>query len=118
MDHQDLPTIEKKIGAQVREIRIKRQISQTKIADILGVSFQQFQKYERGTNRISPGKLILLAGHLNIDINDFFAGVYEQSEDKHQLSEEEQILEIFRSIEDTDVKRKVIDLCSAISQKK
>ncbi len=45
------------VGARVRQRRVLLGMNQTKLGDALGLTFQQVQKYERGTNRISASKL-------------------------------------------------------------
>ena len=45
------------VGAKIRMFRINRGMSQTTLADRIGVSFQQVQKYEKGTNRIGASRL-------------------------------------------------------------
>jgi transcriptional regulator with XRE-family HTH domain len=62
------------IGLKLRAARNAADLSQDKLADALGVSFQQVQKYERGTNRISCGALVLLAETLRMDVGWFFEG--------------------------------------------
>lgn len=59
-------------------IRLRRKLagaSQTQVASALGLTFQQLQKYERGTNRISASKLHALALHLKVSIGWFFEGL-------------------------------------------
>ena len=46
--------IDKHIGIKIRNKRVERKLNQTKIGDVLNVTFQQVQKYEKGTNGISP----------------------------------------------------------------
>jgi transcriptional regulator with XRE-family HTH domain len=50
--------IDKIIGARLREARLKRNMSQKALGDVLGVSFQQIQKYESGQNKISVSRYI------------------------------------------------------------
>ena len=59
-------------GKKLREIRKSRGFSQMTLAEALGVSFQQIQKYERGTNRISIGKIYMLAKFFNVPELYFF----------------------------------------------
>jgi transcriptional regulator with XRE-family HTH domain len=61
------------VGYRVRAFRIQRGLSQQKLADQLGVSFQQVQKYEKGTDRIGVGRLQTIAVILEVPIYDFFA---------------------------------------------
>lgn len=60
-------------GAQLRKIRRARGFSQVALADALGVSFQQIQKYERGQNRLSVGKIHSITQFFNISPLYFFS---------------------------------------------
>ena len=61
------------VGAKIRELRKAKGLPQTAIAVILGVSHQQFAKYEWGINRIPCCAVYLLADYFEVNINDFFA---------------------------------------------
>jgi transcriptional regulator with XRE-family HTH domain len=54
--------------------RLAAGISQEKLADALGISFQQVQKYENGTNRVGPGRLHAIAKLLSLPVPFFFEG--------------------------------------------
>lgn len=60
------------VGGRLRERRILLGMSQTKLGELLGLSFQQIQKYERGIDRISVGRLVHLAQVLGVPITYFF----------------------------------------------
>jgi transcriptional regulator with XRE-family HTH domain len=60
------------MGMRVREARLAAGLSQEKLGDILGVTFQQVQKYEKGVNRISSGRLKLLAETFDRPLTYFF----------------------------------------------
>lgn len=60
------------VGARVRERRTLLGLSQEKLGEALGLTFQQVQKYERGTNRISASRLYDLCHVLDTDMNYFF----------------------------------------------
>ncbi len=60
------------VGARVRIRRKLLGLSQTKLGDALGVTFQQVQKYERGTNRMGSSRLYDLARVLDVPIEHFF----------------------------------------------
>ena len=62
------------VGARIRVFRIHRRISQTELADQIGVTFQQVQKYEKGTNRIGAGRLQQIAHTLQVPVTFFFEG--------------------------------------------
>lgn len=63
------------VGQNVRRIRTARRISQTDMAIPLGITFQQVQKYEKGTNRISASRMVQICQVLGCAIMDLFAGV-------------------------------------------
>jgi transcriptional regulator with XRE-family HTH domain len=60
------------IGRNIRLHRLRKELSQAKLAARVGVSFQQLQKYERGADRISASRLLRLARALNVPIPAFF----------------------------------------------
>ncbi len=63
------------IGQRLRNRRAELGMSQQELGDMVDVAFQQIQRYERGTNRISGGKLYRLAKGLNIPVSYFYEGV-------------------------------------------
>lgn len=67
--------IDAHVGARVRLRRTLLKISQEKLGEFLGVSFQQVQKYEKGLNRIGSGQLFIIAKLLKVEPNYFFEGV-------------------------------------------
>ena len=71
------------VGSRVRLRRTLLGMSQTALAEAVGLTFQQIQKYERGVNRVSSSRLVDLANALNVTISYFFdemsAGVSAQS---------------------------------------
>jgi transcriptional regulator with XRE-family HTH domain len=60
------------IGRNLRRLREKRNLSQTELGDQFGISFQQIQKYENGTNRMGASLLFRAAGVLNVPMSQFF----------------------------------------------
>ena len=65
---------DKHIGHKLRQLRTAAKISQTVLGKALGVSFQQIQKYETGSNRISAGRLWLVCQFLDVPIASMFDG--------------------------------------------
>lgn len=63
------------VGLRVRTRRKLQGLSQSALAEGLGLTFQQVQKYERGGNRISASKLYEMAGVLHVPISYFFEGL-------------------------------------------
>jgi transcriptional regulator with XRE-family HTH domain len=60
------------IGQKIRAMRVARGMSQATLAEGLGLTFQQVQKYERGANRVSAGRLQKIAGMLDTPITFFY----------------------------------------------
>jgi len=63
------------VGARIRERRIMLGLSQQQMADLIGVTYQQAHKYERGINRISAGRLYEIAQVLGVAVGYFFEGL-------------------------------------------
>jgi transcriptional regulator with XRE-family HTH domain len=66
--------VDQHVGVQLRTRRVQLEMSQTLVADKLGLTFQQIQKYERGYNRVSASRLYDLTEILDVDIAFFFQG--------------------------------------------
>ncbi len=62
------------VGKNIRFHRLARGLSQQALGEKLGVSFQQIQKYEKGTNRVGAGRLTAIAQALELPISVFFEG--------------------------------------------
>ena len=61
-----------KVGRRLRALRLQRHISQSTLGDALGLTFQQIQKYEKGKNRITIGRLQQIANVLGVPASIFF----------------------------------------------
>jgi len=66
--------IDKHVGSRVRMRRMMLSMSQEKLGDALGLTFQQVQKYEKGTNRIGASRLQHIANILQVPVSFFFEG--------------------------------------------
>jgi transcriptional regulator with XRE-family HTH domain len=60
------------VGQRVRMARLMKHMSQEKLGNALGLTFQQVQKYEKGTNRIAPSRLNVIAATLDLPVSWFF----------------------------------------------
>ncbi len=74
------------IGKKIQEIRTSSGLSRHKIAKEIGVTHQQFQKYEEGVNKISASRLFLLARALNTSVKWFFEGDIMDTNNKITLA--------------------------------
>lgn len=104
-------------------------MSQERLGESLGVTFQQVQKYERGVNRIGASRLYALSQVLNVPVGYFFEGV-DAGESGPGLADAEQpplmydliqstdgvdMASAFSKIEDPKVRRRIIELLRALS---
>jgi transcriptional regulator with XRE-family HTH domain len=69
---------DKEVGLRIRMLRISKNISQEELGVAAGVTFQQVQKYENGTNRVSPGRLQRIATCLRVPVSDFYPSMDEK----------------------------------------
>lgn len=69
------------VGKRLELARQSMGVTQQELGEALGVTFQQVQKYLRGTNRISAGKLYEAARFLNVEISFFFAGLDSETDE-------------------------------------
>jgi transcriptional regulator with XRE-family HTH domain len=67
------------IGQRVRALRVQRGLSQSELGQLISVTFQQVQKYEKGANRISAGRLQRIAEVLGVPVAYFFAAPNDAS---------------------------------------
>ncbi|SDS77942.1 helix-turn-helix domain-containing protein [Bradyrhizobium canariense] len=63
------------LGARIRELRLEVGMSQEQLGKVLGVSFQQIQKYENGSNRVSAVRLYEICRILDVPIASMFEGI-------------------------------------------
>jgi transcriptional regulator with XRE-family HTH domain len=68
--------VDRYVGARMRERRIMMGLTQQQMADLIGVTYQQAHKYEKGVNRIAAGRLYAIARALGVDIGYFFEGLH------------------------------------------
>ena len=76
-----------RIGLRIRTLRLERGLSQAELGELLGVSFQQVQKYEKGVNRVSAGRLHRVAEALQVPVTFFYAGFADRGRADAQFIE-------------------------------
>ena len=121
------------VGGRVRQRRTMLGMSQEKLGEALGLTFQQVQKYERGANRIGASRLHHMSEVLGVPISYFFedispsftkkrgkAGLAEaQAEYDHDPMAKRETLELVRSyykIKDPKVRRRIFDLTKQLGK--
>lgn len=99
------------VGTRVRLRRQVMKMSQEKLGDKLGVTFQQVQKYERGSNRIGASRLWKISEVMDVPVNFFFDGLSE-SYARGEFAEDDQMPIVYEFINSTDG----VSLAKAVSQ--
>jgi len=84
------------LGKKLRLRRLSLGLTQTKVAEAINVTFQQIQKYEKGTNGVSSARLIQISNFLNVPINYFYEEYKDyKTFDNHEVKVEDYELLIF-----------------------
>ena len=115
--------IDEHIGRQIRARRKALHMSQGKLGQLLGLTFQQIQKYEKGTNRIGAGRLFEFARALGVSILYFYEGILDElsgrsfgfAEDeapapKQRNSEVAELTAAFLRIKNPAVRKQILEL--------
>jgi transcriptional regulator with XRE-family HTH domain len=89
--------IDDHVGGRIRARRIMLGVTQQQLAEMIGVTYQQAHKYERGINRVSAGRLFEIARALSAPITYFFEGIGEEGP-RPILPHQRTLLEITRNI--------------------
>lgn len=109
------------IGNRIALLRAASGMSQTMLADALGISFQQVQKYEAGKNRIGAGRLRAIADRLGVPVSVFFAEDPGPEApltglDMLQESGALSLLQAYETIADEDMRREILTLVKAAAR--
>jgi len=96
--------IDRHVGSRIRGGRIMLGLTQKQFAEMIGVSHQQAQKYERGDDRVSAGRLFEIAGALSVPLTYFFEDIGQ--EDRRPITPHRRMLDVVRNVaEITDEKQ-------------
>jgi transcriptional regulator with XRE-family HTH domain len=115
---------DKHVGSRMRMRRLELRISQIELAEGLGLTFQQVQKYENGTNRVSASRLQQAAHILQVPVTFFFDGARQVSAPRDRrldsladfmaTSEGLRLAKSFMRIGNIQVRRRIVDLVEQI----
>ena len=97
--------IDKIIGGRIYSLRVAQGIARKQLAKLIEVTPQQLQKYEKGTNRISVGRLVLIAKSLGEEISYFYEGLEQNKQQEIVTQHQRLCLELarnFRKIVNSD----------------
>ena len=124
-DERAANAIDRKVGQRVRTRRLEIGMSQEKLAELLGVTFQQVQKYEKGVNRIAVSRLWDISVALEMPVSRFFEtvtargvaeGRQEYVDDALATPEGAQLMAMFASIKSQKLRRKVLELVRTLTE--
>lgn len=120
--------IDVSVGRRLRDRRTLLGLSQSALAQSVGLTFQQIQKYERGANRISASRLYQFSCLLDVDIDYFFGAMLNiddchdlmpaGTEDPARMREVLTLVRAYYSIDDADVRQSVFELAKALADDK
>ena len=123
------------VGQRLRVRRSLLGLSQEKLAEAIGLTFQQVQKYERGTNRVSAGRLFELSNVLDVPVSYFFEQVSEtalkpravrgfsdnkqdgfEGEDMMSRKETLDLVHIYYSVEDPEARKDILKFVKSMAE--
>jgi len=120
--------VDRQVGLRIRMRRRELGFSQERLADALGLTFQQVQKYERAANRVSASKLFEIARALNTSVNYFYEGLASVEDGGppammnmavHDLlltAEGSELAELFTKLPRGRIRRRLLDLLRAMAE--
>ncbi|MEM1106816.1 MAG: helix-turn-helix transcriptional regulator [Pseudomonadota bacterium] len=131
MSESKLPSdIDRIVGQRVRWRRRELKLTQEKLGDLLDLTFQQVQKYEKGVNRISAGRLYEMSGVLGVPVSYFYDGAEDHLE-KARITVHEgetavvapvistetmELIAAFQKIEDPGLRKSILATVRAAAQ--
>src|SRR5215475_10142765 len=117
-------SVDQMVGRNIRIYRLQKKLTQTELADELGLTFQQVQKYEKGTNRVGSGRLLKIAMFLDVPVTALFKGSDEMADTDKQLIFDQlarphanRLLQAFGRIDHDGLRLSVVQLVEQIANK-
>jgi len=118
--------VDRRLGQRLRTRRLEIGMSQERLAEILGITFQQVQKYEKGINRIASSRLFDISAALDMSVARFFERIgaaksksatdgESSIHDALATPEGMQLVSLFASIKSQKVRRRVVDLVRSLA---
>jgi transcriptional regulator with XRE-family HTH domain len=112
------------VGQRIRARRMAKGMSQTELGGLLGVTFQQVQKYEKGVNRVGAGRLVRVGEALEVPVSFFFGGTDVGSDETRAIlgfldtAYSLRLLRAFTRIPQSDIQRSIVELVENIAPAK
>lgn len=105
----------RELGSKIRQLRQSAGFSQEGLAELVGVSFQQIQKYENGQTTLNVLKLQQLAQALKVSVTEFF-----DSTPSHSIRltpDEDQLLQAFRKVKNGELRGSILKLVGNLNKR-
>ena len=100
------------VGAKLRQRRLSLGLTQQGLAELIGVTYQQAHKYEKGINRIAAGRLYTIAKALGVEVGFFYDGIDAEPGAFAPTAKQRRLLELSRSFSSITSQRQQEALCS------
>ena len=120
MSQRTPDSVDRHVGSRVRRRRLIVGMSQEKLGEALGLTFQQVQKYEKGANRIGSGRLQQIALTLQVPISYFYDGQGEDGSSRSPIPAElvvdkdsADLLKAFNSLADQTMRQALLNMAQA-----
>ena len=122
MSSKKASPVDAEVGLRIRFYRLNARMSQTQLGEQIGVTFQQVQKYENGSNRVGAGRLTQIAGALGVPVTSFFEAPGDATERSGRPSVTEllshpsaiRLLQAYSSIPDSGTQAAIVRLMEAL----
>ena len=100
------------VGAKLRERRLMLGMTQQHMAELIGVTYQQAHKYEKGINRIAGGRLYAIAQALGVEVSFFYEGIGTEAGAFEPTPKQRLLLELTRNFSSITSRRQQEAVCS------
>jgi len=121
--------VDRHVGSRVRMQRLLSGMSQEKLGEACGITFQQIQKYEKGMNRMGASRLHQIARILQVPVEFFYEGVPSGPDSGKPLTDTSsrsmtdflgtsdglELVKAFMAVKDAKVRRRIVDLTKAVA---
>lgn len=122
MARRRIDVVDVHVGQNIRIFRNQRGMSQTELANKIGITFQQVQKYEKGANRVGGGRLFKIAEILKVPVSALFDGAKQPADLQTGLTPTAmlakpyalRLLQAFIALEDTELRKSITEFVEKI----
>lgn len=124
-DERTANAVDRRVGQRLRTRRLEIGMSQERLAEILGITFQQIQKYEKGVNRIAASRLFDISSALDLPIARFFEGLSSSKKSDGSAGsidnvlatpEGVELIALFAAIKNRKVRQRVVELVRTLAE--